>query len=87
MPVENQVVVIYAVTNGYLDDVAASEGPGLGEQLPRVHARRSPGVRDAIRTRRSSATRRRRSSGSAIEAHKKLFRTAAAEEPDAEAAG
>ena len=39
MPVEQQVMIIYAVTNGFIDDVPVSADPRVGEGLPRVHGR------------------------------------------------
>ena len=54
MPVEQQVAIIYAVTNGYLDDVAGEPHPAVGARLPRVpRGLPRPGAR------RTSAPRRR----------------------------
>ena len=43
LPVEDQVMVIFAVTQGYLDDLdAALRSGALGAELPGVHALRPP---------------------------------------------
>ena len=36
VPVEQQVAIIYAVTNGYLDDVQGRAHPAVGARLPRL---------------------------------------------------
>ena len=41
MPVEQQVMIIYAVTNGFLDDVPVNRDARVGARLPRVRAARS----------------------------------------------
>ena len=41
MPVEQQVMIIYAVTNGFIDDVPVAARARVGEGLPRVHGERA----------------------------------------------
>ena len=69
MPVEQQVMIIYAVTNGFIDDVPVSQRARVGEGLPRVHggaaSRRSatasaPGRCSRRRSRPSSSAASRR---------------------------
>jgi F-type H+/Na+-transporting ATPase subunit alpha len=43
MPVENQVAIIYALTNGYLDDVDVAQIKVLGARLPHLPAREPAG--------------------------------------------
>ena len=47
MPVEQQVMIIYAVANGYIDDVPVSDARASGRGLPRVHGRAVPAGRRA----------------------------------------
>ena len=50
MPVEHQVMIIYAVTNGYLDDVPVDQVRAVGARLPRVScATRRPDSATPIR--------------------------------------
>jgi proton translocating ATP synthase F1 alpha subunit len=59
MPVEEQVAVIYAVTNGFLDDDVVV-GPQVGEGLPRVVNARSRARRSLTEIRRRRRCRRDR---------------------------
>ena len=54
VPVEKQVAIIYAVTNGYLDEVEGRADPAVGARLPRLprgQARRRSST--AIRTKKA----------------------------------
>jgi F-type H+-transporting ATPase subunit alpha len=87
LSVEDQVMVIFAVTQGYLDDLAASEIRAWESSFREYMRSGHPGVGDAIRTENVISDDTEEKLRKAIEAHKKLFRTAAAEETPAEAAG
>ncbi|MFQ5530880.1 MAG: F0F1 ATP synthase subunit alpha, partial [Gemmatimonadota bacterium] len=78
MPVENQVMVIYAVTQGFLDDVDA---PKIGDWeagfLDYVHSAH-PEVGEAIRSENVLSDETTQALREAIENHKQLFRAEAA---------
>ncbi len=42
MPVEQQVMSIYALTNGFIDDVPVKPGARMGEGIPRIHVDQVP---------------------------------------------
>ena len=87
LTVEDQVMAIFAVTQGYLDDLGASEIRAWESSFREYMRSGHPAVGDAIRTEKVISDETDEKLRSAIEAHKKLFRTTAAEEPAAEAAG
>ena len=74
VPVEQQVVIIYAVTNGYLDDVQVDAHPAVGARLPRLP--RGPAARRSstdIRTKKALDDDLTGRLKAAIEAFKPLF--------------
>ena len=82
-------MIIYAVTNGFIDDRARRQGARVGEGLPRVHGGAVPAGGRAIRTRegaveghrgraqarRSSSTRRVASAEPLVAAYFRLRRS------------
>jgi F-type H+-transporting ATPase subunit alpha len=84
LPVEDQVMVIFAVTQGYLDDLEASEirrwEESFREYVRSAHPEVSSAIREAMVISDEADTKLR----SAIENHKRLFRTETA--PTAEPA-
>ncbi len=87
LPVEDQVMAIFAVTQGYLDDLDGSEIRGWEHSFREYMRSAHPGVGDAIRDEKVISDETDKKLRDAIEAHKKLFRTTAAEDPAAEAVG
>jgi F-type H+-transporting ATPase subunit alpha len=53
VPVEKQVVIIYAVTNGYLDDVEVKHIRQWERDFLRFLEANQPGVLEGIRTRKT----------------------------------
>jgi len=87
LSVEDQVMAIFAVTQGYLDDLDASEIRAWESSFREYMRSGHPAVGDAIRNEKVISDETEEKLRGAIEAHKKLFRTTAAEEPAAEIAG
>ena len=87
LPVEEQVMAIFAVTQGYLDDLEASEIRSWEASFYEYMRSAHPEVGGAIRDEKVISDETDRKLRDAIEEHKKLFRTSAAEEPVAEAVG
>ena len=58
MPVEQQVMIIYALTNGFIDDVPVNQVREWEQRLPRVHEDASS-RRSATRSARARRSRRR----------------------------
>jgi F-type H+-transporting ATPase subunit alpha len=87
IPVEDQVMVIFAVTQGYLDDLEASEIRRWEESFREYMRSAHPAVGAAIKDSKVISDETDRKLRDAIEAHKSLFRTEAADEPAVEAAG
>jgi F-type H+-transporting ATPase subunit alpha len=87
LPVEDQVMAIFAVTQGYLDDLDVTEirpwEASFREYMRSAH----PEVGAAIRDEKQISDDTDGKLRAAIEAHKSLFRTSEAEEPVQEAAG
>jgi F-type H+-transporting ATPase subunit alpha len=86
VPVEDQVMAIFAVTQGYLDDLDAPEIRGWEGSFREYMRSAHPGVGAAIRDEKVISDATDAKLRVAIEAHKKLFRTSASE-PAVEAAG
>jgi len=87
LPVEDQVMAIFAVTQGYLDDLEAGEIRDWEKSFREYMRSAHPDVGDAIRTEKVTSDETDRKLRAAIEEHKSLFRTKALEVPVAEAAG
>ena len=56
LPVEKQVAIIYAGTNGYLDNVAGRRRAGVRDRAVPVHRDAPPAAASAASPRRSSST-------------------------------
>ena len=85
-PVEDQVMVIFAVTQGYLDDLDASEIKGWEASFREYMRSAHPEIGKAIRDEKQISDATDGRLRDAIEAHKSLFRTSAAEETATQAA-
>jgi F-type H+-transporting ATPase subunit alpha len=80
MPVEDQVMVIYAVTQGFLDDVEVNH-IGAWESSFLEYARSAhPGIGSAIRGEGVLSEETEKDLRKAIEEHKRIFRTEAAQQ-------
>ena len=86
LPVEDQVMAIFAVTQGYLDDLQASEIRGWEKSFREYMRSAHPEVGAAVRAEGVIDDALEGKLRAAIEAHNKLFRTKALAEP-VEAAG
>ena len=73
LKVEEQVAVIYAGTNGYLDPLPVSAVGRFEQELLRNPARQARGVLDGIRAKKELTTRTRRPAEGAIDAFAKGF--------------
>jgi F-type H+-transporting ATPase subunit alpha len=73
MPVENQVAIIYALTNGYLDDVPVDRMSDWERDFHVYLRTERPGVLDTIRESRDLAKETEESLVEAIEHYKELF--------------
>jgi F-type H+-transporting ATPase subunit alpha len=86
VPVEEQVMAIFAVTQGYLDDIKASDIRDWERNFREYMRSAHPGVGDAIRHEQVISDETDKKLRDAIEAHNRLFRTTAAE-PAVDVAG
>ena len=73
MPVENQVAIIYAATNGHLDDVPVQHVRRWEEEFHEFLAAQHGKVLEAIRTKKALDDATASGLKTAIEAFKKLF--------------
>ena len=87
LPVDEQVMSIFAVTQGYLDDLQPSDIRSWERSFHEYMRSAHPEVGAAIRKEKVISDATEGMLRDAIEAHKKLFRTKALEEPVAESAG
>ncbi len=85
LSVEDQIMAIFAVTQGYLDDLNAREIRGWEDSFREYMRSAHPEVGAAIRGEKIISDDTERGLRAAIEAHKSLYRTSAAEEPAAAA--
>jgi F-type H+-transporting ATPase subunit alpha len=81
MPVEQQVMIIYAVTNGFLDDVPVAEIRAFERDFHDFVAARFPAVGERIRTEKALSKESESSLRQAIEEFKSLRGTAAGRAP------
>ena len=57
LPVEKQILIIFAGTNGYLDDLPVEDVPPVRSRAVPVRGERAPGVLDGIREKKESGRR------------------------------
>ncbi|KPJ79769.1 MAG: ATP F0F1 synthase subunit alpha [Gemmatimonas sp. SG8_23] len=79
MPVEDQVMVIFAVTQGFLDDVEVSRIRAWEASFLEYMHSAHRGVGDAIRDEKVMSEETEKDLRAAIEQHKRMFRTEVAE--------
>jgi F-type H+-transporting ATPase subunit alpha len=79
MPVEDQVMVIFAVTQGFLDDVEVSRIQAWEVSFLEFMRSAHKGVGDAIRVEKEMSEETEKELRAAIEQHKRMFRTEVAE--------
>ncbi len=79
LPVEEQVMEIYAVTQGYLDDFETREIRRWGESFREYARSAHPAVGEAIRDEKVISDETEALLRAAIEAHKQLFRAETAD--------
>ena len=79
MPVEDQVMVIFAVTQGFLDDVEVSRIRAWEVSFLEFMRSAHQGVGDAIRVEKEMSEETEKELRAAIEQHKRMFRTEVAE--------
>ena len=75
LPVEDQVMVIYAVTQGFLDDVEVKRIQAWESSFLEFMHTAHKGVGEAIRTEKVMSEEVEKEFRSAIEQHKRMFRT------------
>jgi F-type H+-transporting ATPase subunit alpha len=75
LPVEDQVMVIYAVTQGFLDDVEVNRIQAWESSFLEFMHTAHKGVGEAIRTEKAMSEEIEKEFRSAIEQHKRMFRT------------
>jgi F-type H+-transporting ATPase subunit alpha len=75
LPVEDQVMVIYAVTQGFLDDVEVNRIQAWESSFLEFMHTAHKGVGEAIRTEKVMSEEIEKEFRSAIEQHKRMFRT------------
>ena len=75
LPVEDQVMVIYAVTQGFLDDVEVNRIQAWESSFLEFMHTAHKGVGEAIRTEKVMSEEVEKEFRSAIEQHKRMFRT------------
>jgi len=79
MPVEDQVMVIFAVTQGFLDDVDVNRIQAWEASFLEYMRSAHKGVGDAIRVEKEMSEETEKALRAAIEQHKRMFRTEVAE--------
>jgi F-type H+-transporting ATPase subunit alpha len=87
LPVEEQVMAIFAGTQGYLDDLAASKIGAWEASFYEYMRSAHPDIGAAIRDEKVISEETEGKLRDAIEAHNRLFRTSSAEDVAAKAAG
>jgi len=80
MPVEDQVMVIYAVTQGFLDDVEVNRIEAWESSFLEYARSAHPGIGSAIRDEGVLSEETEKELRKAIEEHKRIFRTEAAQQ-------
>jgi F-type H+-transporting ATPase subunit alpha len=80
MAVEDQVMVIYAVTQGFLDDVDVNHILGWEKSFLEYVRAAHPGIGAAIRDEGVLSEETEKGLRKAIEEHKRIFRTEAAQQ-------
>ena len=80
MAVEDQVMVIYAVTQGFLDDVDVNHILGWEKSFLEYARAAHPGIGQAIRDEGALSEETEKGLRKAIEEHKRIFRTEAAQQ-------
>ena len=80
MPVEDQVMVIYAVTQGFLDDVEVNRIEAWESSFLEYVRLSHPGIGSAIRDEGVLLEETEKELRKAIEEHKRIFRTEAAQQ-------
>jgi len=73
MPVEHQVAIIYALTNGYLDDVAAEQIRTWERDFHVFLRTQRPDILDSVRTNRDLTKENEQALAEAIRHYKELF--------------
>jgi F-type H+-transporting ATPase subunit alpha len=79
MPVEDQVMVIFAVTQGFLDDVEVNRIQAWEASFLEFMRSAHKSVGDAIRNEKQMSEETEKALRAAIEQHKRMFRTEVAE--------
>ena len=80
MPVEDQVMVIYAVTQGFLDDVEVNRIEAWESSFLEYARSAHPGIGSTIRDEGVLSEETEKELRKAIEEHKRIFRTEAAQQ-------
>jgi F-type H+-transporting ATPase subunit alpha len=73
MPVENQVIILYAAINGYLDDIPVSKVTGFENSLIRTMSTVHPEIVKAIKSSRELSEATEESLKAAIGEFKQTF--------------